>query len=176
MTEDVVTHQVWQPSRWLTDALLAALVPVTACSVALVGLTAWAGSGNAGSPARIAVTSGRVVLPDGESKETVAFFDVYNPGGSDDQLVEVTSAAVTGEMTLSHYRAAGGAAAHQDAVDSVTVPARGFLTMSSRGAEVVVPANAAWRAGDIVALTLHFRHSGWIKNLAVVLPLDVDAS
>ena len=55
-----------------TDTLLAALAPVAACGLALGGLSTWAAYGNAGSPARIAVTDGRVFLPSGDTRETAA--------------------------------------------------------------------------------------------------------
>ncbi|MER7181556.1 hypothetical protein ABT404_19085 [Streptomyces hyaluromycini] len=41
--------------RRLKDGALAALVPAAACSVALADLTAWTGTGRAGSPARMSV-------------------------------------------------------------------------------------------------------------------------
>ncbi len=54
----------WRPTRRrLTDTLLAALAPVAVCGLALGGLSTWTAYGNAGSPARIKVTDGRVFVP-----------------------------------------------------------------------------------------------------------------
>ncbi|MBL1083113.1 copper chaperone PCu(A)C [Streptomyces actinomycinicus] len=162
---------LWRPSgRRVAEALVAALVPVAACGVALGGLTAWVGAGKAGSPPRIAVSSGRVLLPYGDSTQTAAFFDVANAGGADDRLVRVTSTATRGGIALSRHRAAGGgAAAYKADVDSVPVPAGGTLSMSPHGADVTLRAAAGWRAGDLVPFTLHFEHSAPVRTFAVVV-------
>lgn len=94
-TTDGVAGPSWRPGRRrLTDSLLAALAPVAAFSLALAGLTTWVTAGQAGRPARIAVTSGRVLLPYGATTETAAFFTVTNSGGADDRLVRVTSSQI----------------------------------------------------------------------------------
>ncbi|MEU6589774.1 copper chaperone PCu(A)C [Streptomyces sp. NPDC046881] len=158
----------WRPSvRRLADTLLAALAPVAACSLALGGLTTWTGAGKAGSPPRIAVSSGRVLLPYGDSTETAAFFTVSNLGGSDDRLVEVTSTGTRGGTSLSRHRTTGGGAAYKADVDAVTVPAGGELVMSPHGVDVTLR-GAGWRAGDLVTFTLHFEHSAPVRTLAVV--------
>ncbi|MFD3926013.1 copper chaperone PCu(A)C [Streptomyces sp. NPDC058614] len=163
-------HHPWRPTRRrLTDTLLAALAPVAVCSLALGGLTTWVGAGKAGSPARIVVSSGRVFLPYGDSTETAAFFDVSNPGGADDRLVEVTSSATGGEIGLSRHRTAGSGAASKEAMSSVLIPAGGELAMSPHGVDVILRPRAGWRAGDLVPFTLHFEHSGAIETIAVVV-------
>ncbi|WP_329546139.1 copper chaperone PCu(A)C [Streptomyces sp. NBC_01356] len=160
----------WRPTRRrLTDTLLAALAPVAVCSLALGGLTTWVGAGKAGSPARIVVSSGRVFLPYGDSTETAAFFDVSNPGGADDRLVEVTSSATGGEIAISRHSTAGSGAARKEAVSSAPIPAGGELSMSPHGLDVVLRARTGWRAGDLVPFTLHFEHSGAIETIAVVV-------
>ncbi|OLZ61413.1 hypothetical protein AV521_43490 [Streptomyces sp. IMTB 2501] len=160
----------WRPSRRrLTDTLLAAAVPVAACSLALGGLTTWVGAGKAGSPARIAVTSGRVLLPYGGSTETAAFLDVSNLGGADDRLVKVTSTDARGEITLSRHRTTDSGAAYKADVNSVTVPAGGELSMSPQGVDLTLRARAGWRAGDLVSFTLHFERSAPVTTIAVVI-------
>ncbi|WP_369244714.1 copper chaperone PCu(A)C [Streptomyces sp. R41] len=165
-----MTDHLWRPTRRrLTDTLLAALAPVAACSLALAGLTTWAGSGNAGSPARIEVTSGRVFLPYGATRDTAAFFRISNSGGAEDRLVDITSSALDGDITLSRHRTTGGGVAYRDPVDSAVVPARGSLTMSPHGLDVEVRSRAGWRAGDLVPFTLHFQRGGRIRIVAVVV-------
>jgi copper(I)-binding protein len=165
-----MTKQLWRPTRRrLTDTLLAALTPVAACTVALGALTTWFGSGNAGSPARIEVTSGRVFLPYGDTRDTAAFFRISNSGGADDRLVDVTSSALGGDSTLSRHRTTGGGVAYRNSVGSAVVPAYGSLTMSPHGLDVTVRARQGWRAGDLVPFTLHFQRSGRIKVVAVVI-------
>lgn len=147
-----MTDNPWHPSRRrLVDALLAALAPATACSLALGGLATWAAVGKAGSPARIAVSSGRVLLPYADGTETAAFFDIANIGGADDRLVKVTSSGTEGEIGLSRHRTTKSGAAYRSAVVSATVAAGSELAMSPHGLDVTVgvtpPARAEPRAG-----------------------------
>jgi copper(I)-binding protein len=156
--------------RRLKDGALAALVPVAACSLALAGLTAWTGTGRAGSPARMSVTEGRVLLPSAGVAETAAFFRIENQGGSADSLIRVTSRDVPDGITLARHRMAEGNAAYRAAVDSVGIPAGGSVTMSPQGVDLTVSAPAGkWSSGDLVPFTLEFRHSGRVKVLAVVV-------
>lgn len=152
----VERHGPWRPTRArLRDTFLAALAPVAVCAVALGGLTSWAAAGRAGSPARVAVVSGRVFLPADGGADTSAYFRITNSGGSDDRLLAVTSTAV-------------GAAYRAD-VDSAVVPAGGELAMSPSGLGVALPARAGWRAGDLVRFTLRFEHGGPVTSVAVVI-------
>ncbi|MEV6055092.1 copper chaperone PCu(A)C [Streptomyces sp. NPDC052107] len=160
----------WRPTgRRLTDTLLAALAPVAACSLALGGLTTWAGAGKAGSPARITVSNGRVLLPYGDSTDTAALFDIANVGGADDRLVNVTSTATHGRITLSGHRTLGVRAAYKADVTSAAVPAGGVLSMSPRGVDATLRAGAGWQAGDLVPFTLHFERSAPVVTTAVVI-------
>ncbi|MEV1068685.1 copper chaperone PCu(A)C [Streptomyces sp. NPDC050263] len=156
--------------RRLTDSLLAALAPVAACGLAIGGLSAWTAYGNAGSPARIEVTEGKVFLPSAGVAETAAFFRVTNSGGSADRLLKVTSAeAGTGASRLSRHRMAGTGSASAQTVDSVAVAAGESLAMSPNGLDVIVPAKPGWESGDLVSFALHFEHSGTVRTLAVVV-------
>ncbi|CAL9638898.1 copper chaperone PCu(A)C [Streptomyces sp. enrichment culture] len=166
----MTTTARWRPSRRrLTDTLPAVLAPVAACGIALGGLTAWTAAGQAGTPARVAVSDGRVFLPFGDSTETAVFFDLTNHGGADDRLLRVTSPAVGGPISLSLHRMAGSGAAYRDTVDSAAVPAGGGLSMSPEGLDLTLRPEAGWRAGDLVPFTLHFAHSGTVEALAVVV-------
>ncbi|MEU3344923.1 copper chaperone PCu(A)C [Streptomyces sp. NPDC006700] len=165
-----MTARPWIPTRRrLTDALLAAVAPVCACVLALGGLSVWAASGNAGSPPRIGVTHARVYLPFGNVTETAAFFEVTNTGDAPDRLVEVTSPAVAGDISLSRHRMNKGASAHRETTDGLLVPARGTLDMSPRTGDVTVPVTHRWKAGDLVPFTLRFEHAGRVEALAVVV-------
>ncbi|MGY5100497.1 copper chaperone PCu(A)C [Streptomyces sp. 900105245] len=154
----------------LTDSPLAALVPVAAAGLALAGLTAWVGAGYAGSPARIRVTEGRVLLPTGASPETAAFFRITNGGGSTDRLLGVTSPAVHGGVTLARHRMGAGATAYRDSIDAVEIPAGRTVAMSPHSVDLTVPVPAgAWRAGDRLSFTLTFRRGGRVRIPAVVV-------
>ncbi|MFJ3673491.1 copper chaperone PCu(A)C [Streptomyces sp. NPDC090106] len=168
-------RSLWRPTRRrLTDALLAAFVPVAAFSLALGGLTTWVTAGKAGSPARVAVSSGQILLPYGDSNQTAAFFTITNAGGADDRLVSVTSSGVGGEIYLSQHRMVGSTAAYRESVASITVRAGGKLSMSPQGLDLIVPPKEGWEAGDLVSFTFHFERSGPVKTLAAVaLPVDL---
>ncbi|WP_128430206.1 copper chaperone PCu(A)C [Streptomyces cyaneus] len=155
--------------RRIADGLLAALAPITACGVALGGLTTWVGSGNAGSPARIAVTDGRVFLPYGDVRDTAAFFRITNSGGTDDRLLKVTSSTGRGDATLSRHRMTSGRMAYAETVDSARVPAGGILAMSPYGLDVTLRAQPGWQTGTYVPFTLHFEYGGRIEVQAVVV-------
>jgi copper(I)-binding protein len=156
--------------RRLRDGTLAVLVPVAACSAALAGLTTWVGTGRAGSPARIRVTEGRVLLPFAGGPETAAFFRIANEGGSADTLVRITARDVPGDVTLSRHRMEQGNAAYRSEIDSVSVAAGDSLAMSPSGIDLTVPVSSnAWRSGDLVPFTLEFRRSGPVRVLAAVV-------
>ncbi|MGW7088511.1 copper chaperone PCu(A)C [Streptomyces sp. NPDC054871] len=154
----------------LRGPLLAALAPVTACAVALGGLTTWVGSGGAGRPARIEVGAGRVFLPFGDTEDTSAYFRITNRGASADRLTGVTSdSRAADEAMLGRHRTTGGGAAYMSGADSVEVPAHGTLAMSPLGVDVMLRARGRWRVGDTVPFTLHFRDGGSIRAEAVVV-------
>ncbi|QOV41178.1 copper chaperone PCu(A)C [Streptomyces ferrugineus] len=170
MADRAAGPTAWRPTRRrITDGLLAALAPIAACAVALGGLTTWVGSGNAGSPARVAVTDGQVFLPYGDVRDTAAFFRITNTGGADDRLLKVTSSAVGGDMTLSRHRMTNGRAAYAQTVDSARVPAGGGLEMSPFGLDVTLRAEPEWRTGTYVPFTLHFERGGRIEVRAKVV-------
>ncbi|MEU9992602.1 copper chaperone PCu(A)C [Streptomyces sp. NPDC048045] len=153
-----------------TDTLLAALVPVAASSLALAGLTTWAGTGNAGSPARIRVTEGRVLLPVAGASQTAAFFRITNEGGSADRLVDVTSPDAPGGIRLSRHHMSTAATAYRSSVDSIGIQAGKSVAMSPYGVDLTVTAPAgAWRPGDLVSFTLTFSRSGRVELPAVVV-------
>ncbi|MFK0121094.1 copper chaperone PCu(A)C [Streptomyces sp. NPDC090994] len=156
--------------RRLRDGALAALVPVAVCSVTLAGLTTWVGTGRAGSPARVDVTHGLVLLPSAGVQQTAAFFDIANEGGSPDTLVRVTARGITGEVTLSQHRMRQGNAAYRSEIDSVSVAAGDTLAMSPHGVDLTVLApSPPWQVGELVTFTLEFRRGGPVEARAVVV-------
>ncbi|MFJ4626847.1 copper chaperone PCu(A)C [Streptomyces sp. NPDC088847] len=154
----------------LRDTVLAALVPVAACTMALAVLTAWTGTGKAGTPARIRVTEGRLLLPSAGVEETAAFFRIANEGGSADRLIRVSSPRAPGGIALSKHRMTDGNGAYSTAIDSVDIAAGGSLAMSPTGVDLsVTEGSDKWRSGDLVPFTLEFRRSGRVTVLAVVV-------
>ncbi|MEU2718005.1 copper chaperone PCu(A)C [Streptomyces sp. NPDC007205] len=156
--------------RRLTDTLLAVLVPVAASSLALACLTTWVGTGSAGSPARIRVTEGRVLLPVTGSSETAAFFRITNEGGSADRLVRVTSPDAPRGVSLARHHMGSGATAYRTSIESVEIQAGKSVALSPYGVDLTVTApTGEWRPGDLVSFTLTFSRSGQVKLPAVVV-------
>ncbi|MFI8503821.1 copper chaperone PCu(A)C [Streptomyces sp. NPDC085524] len=161
--------QAWRPTRGrLREAHLAAAAPVIAFLAGLCGLTAWAGSGAAGTPPRIAVDDGRVFLPYAGKENTAAFFRISNLGGTEDQLVSVTSPAVE-HSVLSRHRSTGTGADPMDMTGSVDIPAGGSVQMSPSGVDVMVTVGERLQAGQVVPFVLHFRHGRAVETIAVVV-------
>ncbi|WP_328491595.1 copper chaperone PCu(A)C [Streptomyces sp. NBC_00414] len=153
----------------LRDTALTVLVPLAACSVALAGLTTWTGTGRAGTPARIQVTDGRVLLPSAGVPETAAFFRLANEGGSADRLTRITSPKAPGGITLTRHRMNDNNGASRSTIDSLTVPAGGSLAMTPNGVDLTVSTvSGKWRAGDVVNFTFEFRYADPVTVLAVV--------
>ncbi|MEU1328778.1 copper chaperone PCu(A)C [Streptomyces sp. NPDC005865] len=159
----------WRPTRrGLRDGVLAGLAPVAACALALGGLTAWTGSGAAGSPARVTVARGSVFVPVGATEETVAFFPIANSGGSDDRLTSVDS-PVFDDVMLSRTVPTGRGAATMRGVRSAAVPAGEGLIMSPRGLDIMVRTRGPLKVGETVPFVLTFRHGGRIEAEALVV-------
>ncbi|MFD5620362.1 copper chaperone PCu(A)C [Streptomyces yangpuensis] len=156
--------------RSLRDGLLAVLVPVMACLTMLVGLTAWTKAGAAGSPARIDVGVGRVLVPQAGKEHTAAFFRIANTGESDDQLVSVTSPAAD-EIVLNRHERVGeaGDAVRVRAVPSANIPAGDFLVMTPATLDLTIRVKARHRVGDAIPFVLHFRRSGAVDAVAFVV-------
>ncbi|MEU6497259.1 copper chaperone PCu(A)C [Streptomyces sp. NPDC046984] len=165
-----MTARPWIPTRRrLADTFVAAIAPVCACVLALGGLSAWAASGNAGSPPRIGVTHARLYLPSTGVPETAAFFRITNTGGAPDRLVRVTSPAVAGPIALSRHKMNKGSSAYRQIADTLPIPAGSTLDMSPFTTDVTVPVTRRWKTGDLVPFTLHFEYGGSIEALAVVV-------
>ncbi|OMI36720.1 copper chaperone PCu(A)C [Streptomyces sparsogenes] len=165
-----MTSHAWIPTRRrIADTASAALAPVCACVLSLGGLAVWTVTGNAGSPADIAVTDARLYLPGRGVPETAAFFRISNTGGSADRLLAVTSSRIREGISLSRHKMTAGGAGYRQITDSLAVPAGDTLDMTPFSSDVTVPADADWRTGDLVPFTLRFEHSGRVEALAVVV-------
>ncbi|QHY98798.1 hypothetical protein SSPS47_27200 [Streptomyces sp. S4.7] len=165
------TSSGWNITRErVRDGFYAALVLWTACVLALAGLTQWTASGAAGTPPALAVSDPHVFLPYNDNTQTAAFFTVTNTGGADDQLLSVTSPAVTDAM-LSLHQNNGDGADSMGMTESANVAAGSTLTMSPFDLDVMVTLKSGmrWQEGDAVKFTLHFRHSGSMETVATVV-------
>ncbi|MEU7635108.1 MULTISPECIES: copper chaperone PCu(A)C [unclassified Streptomyces] len=144
--------------------LFAGAVPLLTCLVTLGTLTAWTATGNAGTPARLTATDGRVLIPAGNDA-TAAFFTLRNTGTANDVLTGVTGPPGHRTM-LSRDVAIGRNARSMSMVEGVTVPAGGTLTMTPTTLDIMISPPPRLAPGDRLTFTLHFRDSP---------PLTVDA-
>ncbi|MFE6905773.1 copper chaperone PCu(A)C [Streptomyces erythrochromogenes] len=154
--------------RGLREGLLATLVPVIACMTMLVALTAWTRAGAAGTPARIDVGVGQVFLPYAGRERTAAFFRIANTGGSDDQLVSVTSPAAD-EIMLNRHEGVGEGGDTMRAVPSATIPAGSVVHMTPSTLDLMVRVKTRRQVGDAIPFVLHFRRSGPVDAVAFVV-------
>ncbi|MFC9878385.1 copper chaperone PCu(A)C [Streptomyces libani] len=137
--------------------LSAVAVPLLTCLVTLNALALWTVTGNAGTPAKLSVPEGRVLIAGG-SEATAAFFTIRNTGGADDVLTGVTGPAGHRTM-LSRNVDIGNNARSMAMVRTVTVPAGAALTMMPDTLDVMVSPPPRLAPGDRLTFTLHFRHS-----------------
>ncbi|MEU9776921.1 copper chaperone PCu(A)C [Streptomyces sp. NPDC047968] len=161
----------WPDARRLADALRTAAVTVLAAAVAACGLIVWAGSGKAGTPARIEVGQGRVLQPVVPGRTTSAYFRIVNSGGSPDRLRKVTWSERNTPAELTQHRMTAEGGGYRERADSFTVPAGAEFGMSRFGPAVAVTGSGDWRPGDRIAFTLDFERSGPVTVEAVVTPL-----
>ncbi|MFE7483381.1 copper chaperone PCu(A)C [Streptomyces sp. NPDC057552] len=137
---------------------------------AVTGLSVWSTAGYAGSPARIEIREGRVLLPVIAGRTTNAYFRIVNTGGAPDRLRSVTSpAAAAPRLTAHRMNTANGA--HREPSGPVDIPAYGEVDMGPHGTAVTLAADASWRPGDRVTFTLDFERSGTVTVDAVVRPV-----
>ncbi|WP_327287910.1 copper chaperone PCu(A)C [Streptomyces sp. NBC_01198] len=142
-------------------------MPLGACLIVLLGLTAYTAAGAAGAPpARISVTGARVVVPSNPDA-TAAFFVIRNTGRSPDTLVSVSSPQLR-RAVLSRTVVAEGAG-HMEPAPGVVVPAGGTVSLIPGGVDVMVPDPPALRVGQQIALDLRFAASGMVRVLAMVV-------
>ncbi|WP_256106120.1 copper chaperone PCu(A)C [Streptomyces sp. ODS05-4] len=166
------------PTAWrydrtrLTDGLRTGAVALLVGVLGILGLSSWALAGQAGSPARIEVREGRVLLPAVPGSPTNAYFPVVNTGGAPDRLVSATvRGASPGPAEITRHRMNEANGAYREPNGPLTVPARTELAMSRFGTALTVRASPQWRPGDRITFDLTFERTGPITADAVVTPL-----
>ncbi|WP_030420409.1 copper chaperone PCu(A)C [Streptomyces sp. NRRL F-5065] len=166
------------PTAWrydrarLTDALRTGAVALLLGVAGIFGLSAWALAGHAGSPARIEVREGNVLLPAVPGSPTNAYFPVVNTGGAPDRLLSATvRGASPGPAEITRHRMNEANGAYREPNGPLTVPASTELAMSPFGTALTVTASPRWRPGDRITFVLTFERAGPITADAVVTPL-----
>ncbi|MFI8520114.1 copper chaperone PCu(A)C [Streptomyces sp. NPDC085481] len=167
----------WRYDRTgLADAVRTGAVALLVGVAGVSGLSAWALAGHAGSPARIEVREGRLLLPAVPGSPTNAYFAVVNTGGAPDRLVAatvLTATTATSAAEITQHRMNEVNGAYREDGGALTVPARTAVAMSPFGPALTVRASPLWRPGDRVTFVLDFERTGRVTVDAVVTPLGV---
>ncbi|MEV6399560.1 copper chaperone PCu(A)C [Streptomyces sp. NPDC051907] len=155
----------------LSARAAAILVPAGACAVTLALLFAYVRSGAAGAPpAEVTVTRARVVQPL-EARDTVAYLDLRNTGGTDATLTSVSSPGLGGSTMMLSRDVETDGAGRMKAIPSLTIPAGSDVKMSPSVADVMIEDPPRWRLGEKVEFVLRFLDGTTLTTTAeVVLP------
>ncbi|GHJ41266.1 copper chaperone PCu(A)C [Streptomyces sp. TS71-3] len=147
---------------------MAVAAPVAACALALGGLGARAHSGAAGRPAHVSAVDGRVLLPlVDDSTMTAAFFRLTNDGGTDDEVLSVSSPAARTAM-LARTEVSGNAGRMRMGV-TLPVPAGGTVSMTAYATDVMVELTHRPALGQRIPFVLRLRRGGQVRAEAVVV-------
>jgi len=164
----VTTPSAAAPRGRIREGARAALAPLL-CAAALIALlSGWVLAGGAGTltRVRIEVTTAAVPMPSftGTSGQPVRpYLVVRNLSGQPDALLSARTPAA------ARVRLTSGRGSLVTSTP-VTVPARGTLTLSPFGEDLVLIRPHALQAGRTVPLTLVFRHAGAVTVTATVTP------
>jgi copper(I)-binding protein len=150
----------------LRDLARAAAGPVICATVLIALLSAWAGAGGAGTLTRIKLQVTQAAVPmraftpqaAATEKSATTFLTIRNLTATPDELVSVTS-PIARRVILTER---SGPAAPRSTVTSLTIPARGTLTLSPLGADIVLQDPIPYETLQTVPLTLTFQHSGTV--------------
>jgi len=153
------------------DLLRAVAGPVI-CAVVMTGLlAAWAGTGGAGTLTRVrlqvtqAAVPMRAFTPQAAAAVHAAatFLTITNLSGTPDELLAARS-PLARRVMLRHH---GGPAQ----AGPLVIPARGTLTLTPFGDDLVLQQPYPYETRSTVPLTLTFRHSGTVTiDAAVTAP------
>ncbi|MDH2388351.1 copper chaperone PCu(A)C [Streptomyces sp. HNM0663] len=143
-------------------------VPVGTCAVTLGLLTAYTSTGAAGQPpAEISVVRARVVQPI-DSRDTIAYIDLRNTGGTDATLVSV-EAPLTGTANLLSRDVIANDQGLMKAVPALRIPADEEKKARPSIADVMIEDPPSLTLGETVEFLLRFRDGSTVSARAVVV-------
>jgi copper(I)-binding protein len=157
---------------WLTELARSAAAPAI-CAVAATGvLFGWAATGGAGTltPVRLEVVRAAVPMRAFTTQAADAagaahtYLTIHNLTGTPDELIAVRS-PVAGHVVLTRRSSPAGPPV---VVPGLPVAARGTLTLSPIGDDVVLEDPAPFEGSASVRLTLVFQHAGTVTIEAPV--------
>ena len=155
---------------WLRELARAAAGPVI-CAAVLIGLlSAWVVTGGTGNivSQRVQVTQAAVPMraftAADASGPAGTFLTIWNPGQKADELLSVSS-PIAHRIVLVRR---SGPEDPGTVVPELAIPARGTLTLTPFGTDVVLRDPARYENDATVRLTLTFRRAGRISVTADV--------
>ncbi len=158
---------------WLRELARAAAGPVI-CAAVLIGLlSAWVVTGGTGNivSQQVQVTQAAVPMrafpaadPESPSGPAGTFLTIWNPGQKADELLSVSS-PIAHRIVLVRR---SGPEDPGTVVPELAIPARGTLTLTPFGTDVVLRDPARYENDATVQLTLTFRRAGRISVTADV--------
>jgi copper(I)-binding protein len=154
------------PGRRLRELAMAALAPVACAVILLVLLSSYVMGGGGGTitRVRIEVSAASIAMPSPGSRQAVTYLTLVNLG-AEDRLISVTSPAARQIELVRHD---GSAAGPGQRLTTVVIPANATVSLSPFGTDVVLVRPAALTFGQMLPLTLRFRHAGTITVDATV--------
>ncbi|MEU8824725.1 copper chaperone PCu(A)C [Streptomyces sp. NPDC048636] len=148
----------------------SALVPVGACALALLLLTAYTATGAAGESApRIQVGAARVLQPSGAAEPADVLFEVRNTGGTDDTLLYADFPELGISMVREPRRKRPGST---PPAKTVTVRAHSTVRMTEDTFHLMVLEPPVLKPGRKIAFDLWFTGSGRVAAEAEVVAAD----
>jgi protein SCO1/2 len=140
-----------------------------------------AGPSPVGPPQARATTVGPVTVQRAWSRATppgttvgVAYFDIINSGAADELIGMESAVAQRVEM---HATSMAGGMMQMRQAQSVAIPAAGRVAFSPSGLHaMLLQLKQPLKEGELVPLTLMFRHAGRVQVMAVVQGLDAEAA
>ena len=152
------------------DLARSAAAPL-ACVIMLLGvLSAWVAGGGAGTLTRVRLQITQAAVPmrgftlRTESGAATTFLTIRNLTSTPDELLAVAS-PVASRVVLTVRTGPDGP---RTVVSALAIPARGTLTLSPFGDDVVLQDPAVYENQAAVPLTLTFRHAGTVIIYAAV--------
>ncbi len=159
-----------RPPGALAGLARAAIAPVLSAAVLVGLLSAWVTTGGAGTLRRVdvEVELAAIPLPDGSTAVAdggvaTTYIVIKNLGGPDELLAARTPAARRTVLVRSGRTpfASGGLSR------ALAIPAGGSISLNPFGPDIVL-LHPALHMGEMVPLTLVFRHAGQVRIDAMV--------
>jgi hypothetical protein len=158
---------------WPRDLVRSAAAPVICAGVLTGLLAAWVLAGGAGTISRVRIQVTQAAIPmtsfaaHGSAGRTAGYLTIRNLSAAPDELTGASSPAAR-RVILSRHGSVDVADGRGPSAGTLTIPARGSVTLTPFGPDLVLAGAGGLRAGQLVPLTLNFRRAGHVTVMATV--------